>query len=85
MSEPQRTNRIHPTAVIGPEVKLGSGNVIGPYAVLQGPLTLGDDNYVSAHVCLGGLAEVRGHDFQPVWEEPYDGEPLFIGSRNVFK
>ncbi|GAA4104512.1 hypothetical protein ACFFOS_04975 [Nocardioides kongjuensis] len=79
------TNRIHPTAVLGPQVRLGTGNVIGPYAVLQGPVTLGDDNYVSAFACIGGLPEVRGHGFTPAWEEEIDGQPVLIGSRNVFK
>jgi UDP-N-acetylglucosamine acyltransferase len=79
------SNRIHPTAVLGPQVELGSGNVIGPYTVLQGPLVLGDDNYVAPFVCLGGLAEVKGHDFAPAWEEPYAGQPAIVGSRNVFK
>ena len=54
------TNRIHPTAVIGPQVTMGTGNVIGPYCVLQGPVTLGDDNYLSSHVSVGGSAEVYG-------------------------
>jgi UDP-N-acetylglucosamine acyltransferase len=31
-------NAIHPTAVIGPEADLGSGNTIGPGVVLLGPL-----------------------------------------------
>ncbi|GAA1508903.1 UDP-N-acetylglucosamine acyltransferase [Nocardioides humi] len=79
------TNRIHPTAVVGPQVELGAGNVIGPYAVLQGPVVLGDDNYVAAFVCIGGLPEVRGHDLTPAWDEEIDGQPVRIGSRNVFK
>lgn len=79
------TNRIHPTAVVGPEVELGTGNVVGPYVVLQGPLTIGDDNFISSFVCIGGLAEVRGHDFAPAWEEPYTGRAVRIGSRNVLK
>jgi len=79
------TNRIHPTAVVGPQVELGSNNVIGPYAVLQGPVVLGDDNYVAAFACIGGLPEVRDHDFTPAWEQRIDGQPVHIGSRNVFK
>lgn len=79
------SNRIHPTAVVGPQVELGTGNVIGPYAVLQGPLVLGDDNHVASFVCLGGLAEVKSVEFGPAWEEPYDGQPLVVGSRNVLK
>lgn len=79
------SNRVHPTAVIGPEVILGERNVIGPFCVLQGRVSIGDDNYLASHVVLGGAAEVRGHDMTPSWEEPFDGNPVTIGSRNVFK
>jgi UDP-N-acetylglucosamine acyltransferase len=79
------SNRIHPTAVVGPEVTLGERNVIGPFCVLQGRVTLGDDNYLASHVVIGGAAEVRGHDMTASWEEPFDGNPVVIGSRNVLK
>jgi len=79
------SNRIHPTAVVGPEVTLGEGNIIGPYCVLQGRVSLADDNYLASHVVIGGAAEVRGHDMTASWEEPFAGNPVVIGSRNVFK
>ncbi|HEY0888883.1 MAG TPA: UDP-N-acetylglucosamine acyltransferase [Nocardioides sp.] len=79
------SNRIHPTAVIGPEVQLGERNVVGPYCVLQGPVTIGDDNYLASHVVIGGAGEVRGHAMTASWEEPFDGGPVQIGSRNVLK
>lgn len=79
------SNRIHPTAVIGPEVTLGDRNVVGPFCVLQGRVTLGDDNYLASHVVVGGAAEVRGHGMTASWEEPFDANPVLIGSRNVFK
>lgn len=79
------SNRIHPTAVIGPEVKLGERNIIGPYCVLQGPVVLGDDNYVASHVVIGGAGEVRGHAMTASWEESFDGGAVHIGSRNVLK
>jgi len=78
-------NRIHPTAVLGPQVELGDGNIIGPFCVLQGPVVLGDDNFLASHVSVGGAAEVRGHRFEPSWEEPFDGHGVVIGSRNVIK
>ena len=43
-------NEIHPTAIIGPEVKLGKNNRILPYVVLDGPLSIGDDNLIGPHV-----------------------------------
>lgn len=79
------TNRIHPTAVLGPQVELGSGNVIGPYCVLQGPVVLGDDNFLAAHVSVGGGPEVRGHELSASWEDHDDRFGVVIGSRNVLK
>jgi UDP-N-acetylglucosamine acyltransferase len=58
----ERLNRIHHTAVIGDGVEMGSGNLIGPYAVLLGPVKLGDGNWVGPHVVIGTPAEIRGVD-----------------------
>ena len=55
-------NRIHHTAVVGAGVEMGSGNVIGAYAVLLGPMRLGDGNWIGPHVVLGTPPEVRGID-----------------------
>ncbi len=46
-------NRIHPTAVLGPGVELGSGNVVGLYAVVLGPCRIGDDDWIGPHVVPG--------------------------------
>ncbi len=79
------TNRIHPTAVLGPQVELGDGNTIGPFCVLQGRVVLGDGNFLASHVSIGGAAEVRGHTFEPSWDSPSELNGVRIGSRNVFK
>ncbi len=79
------SNRIHPTAVIGPEVRLGSGNVIGPFAVLQGPVEVGDDNFIASHASIGGAAEVHGHIYGPSWDEPLGEGGVVIGSRTIIK
>ncbi|WP_114423699.1 UDP-N-acetylglucosamine acyltransferase [Nocardioides houyundeii] len=78
-------NRIHPTAILGPEVELGQGNTIGPYVVISGPVRIGDDNFFSPHVSIGAAADVRGHHLDPGWEEPTRDSGVVIGSRNVFK
>lgn len=77
-------NTIHPTAVIGPQVELGSGNTVGPHAVLHGPLTIGDDNWIGPSVVLGTPPEVRGFDHGG-WENPGHGAGLVIGDRNVLR
>lgn len=69
--------RVGPQAWIGPKVTIGEGCVIGPLSVLQGPMRLGRDNVLHAHVCLGDAPQDLG----------YRGEPteLEIGDGNVFR
>jgi UDP-N-acetylglucosamine acyltransferase len=94
-------NRIHPTAVIGSDVELGDGNVVGPYAVVLGPATIGDDNWIGPHVVIGTPGEVRGIPHGAAWEAPpppggAGGAPagsgegstvggIVIGDRNVIR
>ena len=68
-------NSIHPSAVLGPGVHLGSGNTIGPGVVLLGPLHIGDDNWIGAHAVIGAPAEIKGIDHGAAW----DGE--LVGTR----
>lgn len=79
------SNRIHPTAVVGPQVELGEDNVIGPFCVLQGPLVVGDRNFFASHVSVGGAAEVHGHLFVPSWEDESPEGGVRIGNDNIFK
>ncbi len=44
---------IGPGAVVGPEVKIGADTWIGPNVVLDGRLTLGEQNRVFPGACLG--------------------------------
>jgi UDP-N-acetylglucosamine acyltransferase len=70
------TNEIHQTAIIEADVRMGARNVVGPYAVLIGPLSLGDDNHVGPHCVMG----TRGDE---VWQRRYDveGKRIEIGDR----
>lgn len=54
-------NKIHPTAIIGPNVILGDGNIIEPYAVLQGNTQIGDSNWIGPHAVIGTPPESRTH------------------------
>ena len=78
-------NAIHPTAVIGPEVDLGSGNTIGPGVVLFGPLQIGDDNWFGAHTVVGAPAEIRGTDHGAAWDGRVVGAGVTIGSGTVVR
>ena len=55
-------NHVHPTAVLGDDVVIGSDNVIGAFAVILGPARIGDRNWIGPHVVIGTPAEIRGID-----------------------
>ena len=78
-------NRIHETAVIGEDVVLGSGNVIGPFSVILGPCSIGNDNWIGPHVSLGGSAEIRGGSHSESWMGEVSQSTLTIGDRNFFR
>lgn len=78
-------NRVHPSAVLGDGVVLGDGNVVGPHAVLLGPLEIGDGNWIGPGVVLGTPPEVRGVEHTAGWERPGTGPGLRIGDRNILR
>ncbi len=73
-------NEIHPTAIIGENVKLGNGNKILPYTIILGPTEIGDDNIIGPHVVIGS----PGQDTR---NPRYDSSNCFIkiGSRNIIR
>jgi UDP-N-acetylglucosamine acyltransferase len=76
-------NSVHPTAVIGDDVTIGSGNVIGAFAVILGPTRIGDGNWIGPHVVLGTPAEIRGIDHGLV--AGGIGTGIHIGNANVIR
>lgn len=44
MNDFSKNNSIHPTAIIGENVKMGHSNTIGPFCVLAGDIQLGNNN-----------------------------------------
>jgi UDP-3-O-[3-hydroxymyristoyl] glucosamine N-acyltransferase len=56
--EPEIAPEIHPTAVIGRNVKLGEGVSIGPYAVLEEGAALGNHVRLAAHVVVGAGSRI---------------------------
>lgn len=48
-------NRIHETVIIGKDVKIGNGNVILPYTIIDGPIEIGDNNIIGPHCVIGCL------------------------------
>jgi UDP-N-acetylglucosamine acyltransferase len=87
--------RIHPTAVIAPEVELAEDVEVGPYAILEGRVRVGPGCVLRPHVHLiGPLTLGRGNRVftgAVLGEQPqhlkYQGEPtgVEIGDHNVFR
>jgi UDP-N-acetylglucosamine acyltransferase len=61
--------RVHPTAVIGPEVQLGERVAIGPHAVLLGSCRIGDDCWLGPGVIIGTPPEVASLPHEAGWSE----------------
>jgi len=78
-------NQIHPTAVVGPGVELGTDNTIAPYAVLLGPCVIGDRNWIGPHVSIGTPAQMRDGEHPRAWDVTAAGEGIVIGSDNVIR
>lgn len=78
-------NDIHSTAVIGPLVQMGQGNVVGPFSVIVGDVSLGDDNWIGPHVCIGTPGEVYAVEHPAAWNGGPGTAPVAIGSSNVIR
>jgi UDP-N-acetylglucosamine acyltransferase len=78
-------NKIHPTAIIGPEVELGTGNAVGPYTVIYGSCLIGDNNWIGPHVVIGTPGEIRGRDHHVPWDGESSAGSVVIGDRNVIR
>jgi UDP-N-acetylglucosamine acyltransferase len=48
---------VHSTAVVAPGVRIGAGTIVGPFAVLLAPCSVGRDCWIGPHVVIGTTAE----------------------------
>jgi UDP-N-acetylglucosamine acyltransferase len=71
-------NKIHPTAIIESNVKIGSNNYIGPFCYITGDTIIGDNNRFEAYCSIGTSAEHRDY-FNTT-----DGKTV-IGNNNVLR
>lgn len=78
-------NKIHPTAIIGPHVKLGSRNSIGPYVIIGGNVELGDDNWIGGGTIIGSPPEVRSFRHEPDWIDSNRDIGVRLGNSNVLR
>jgi len=64
---------------VGPGVTLGEDVVVGPHAVLVGPLTIGHRAWIGPSVSIGTPAEYRGGPHPVAWDGELDGAGVVIG------
>lgn len=86
---------IHPTAIVHPQAKLGSGVSVGAYAVIDEHVEIGDGTAIGHHCVITGRTKIgrdnRIFHFCSIGEEPqdkkYDEEAtgLEIGDRNTIR
>ena len=86
---------IHPTAVIDPSARIGTGVSIGPYCVIGADVAIGDDCWLGSHVVVDGPTRIgagnRIHAHAAIGGDPQDkkyaGErsELVIGDRNTIR
>jgi UDP-N-acetylglucosamine acyltransferase len=86
---------VHPTAIVAPGAKLGTGVSIGPYCVVGANVLLGDGVELVSHVAIDGHTSIgrdtKIYSFASLGTPPqhlkYAGEPtrLEIGEANVIR
>ncbi len=68
--------KIHPTAAISPEAKIGQNVEIGPFSVIEDHVEIGNDCYIDAHVKVARYTKVgpgcRFYFGALIGEEPQD-------------
>jgi UDP-N-acetylglucosamine acyltransferase len=72
------TNYIHPTAIIGKNVKLGKNNKIGAYCIVEGNTVIGDNNTFVSHSSIGSEPEHKAFFGKT-------NKGLIIGNNNMFR
>lgn len=90
-----QSTRIHPTALVSPEAQLAADVTVGPFAVIEGPVKLGQGCVVRQAARLeGDVAAGGGNDFGVgcvIGERPQhrtdagEGGAVVIGEGNVFR
>ncbi|WP_321298656.1 hypothetical protein [Marinifilum fragile] len=73
-------NSIHKTAIIGENVKIGEGNTILPYTIIEGPVVIGNNNTIGPH-CVIGCEATDTKKITPVGNEP----KVIIGDNNIIR
>jgi acetyltransferase-like isoleucine patch superfamily enzyme len=73
-------SEIHPTSVISSDAELGIGVSVGPYALVNANVSVGDGSYVESHTVLGAPTAARYSD-----PRTYEPDPCVIGRGAVIR
>jgi UDP-N-acetylglucosamine acyltransferase len=86
---------IHPTAIVEPGARLGTGVRVGPYCVIGAQVQVGDGCRLQNHVTLAGPSVIGAENVfyayasigQQTQDLKYRGEPTYlrIGDGNTFR
>ena len=86
---------IHPTAIVDPGARLGTGVRIGPYCVIGGKVEVGDGCRLQHHVTIEGPSIIGAENVfyayasigQQTQDLKYQGEPTYlrVGEGNTFR
>jgi UDP-N-acetylglucosamine acyltransferase len=89
------TNKIHKTAIIEGNVKLGDNVEVGPYAVIMGNIEIGSGTKIIAQAHISGNTKIGENNkifpFASIGTQPqdlkYNGEEVFleIGNNNTIR
>ncbi|MFN2516200.1 MAG: acyl-ACP--UDP-N-acetylglucosamine O-acyltransferase [Pyrinomonadaceae bacterium] len=95
MAVATRSNNVHPTAVVSPGARIGSGCFIGPYSIIGEEVELKDDVRLDSHCVIDGRTTIgeatRVFPFVsiglPAQDLKYNGEPseTRVGRRNLIR
>lgn len=85
MARPNDSSSIHPSAVIGDGVELGTGVAIGPHAVVLGPARVGDRCWIGPGVVIGTPPEVSSLHQSRGWDGELDHAGVEIGEDTVVR
>jgi UDP-N-acetylglucosamine acyltransferase len=68
--------RIHPSAVVAPEAKLGKDIIIGPYAIISSPVNIGEGSIIGPHVVIHPFVQIglrnKIHSHAVIGDTPQD-------------
>lgn len=78
---PVSNQRIHPTAIIGPDVQLAPDVAVGPYTVMEGRVSVGAGSVIDSHVTIYGPVTIGERNHIGVGSV-IGGEPQYRAFKN---